>query len=161
MTTKSVYYGYTLRTPNSPFQQWALSQLPIPVSAMFTSTTTDEIAVDDVIPVSSTSLNQVGGKINSDGTFCLPAGMYRIKFITLLDSLATEGVMKVSLNSGTTEVLESSAAVAEDPVTVQGEIILSCSGCNVKWSLVNTSTVAVTPQSMGMYSVQVIIDRLL
>jgi hypothetical protein len=87
--------------------------------------------------------------------------MYRIKFITLLDSLATEGVMKVSLNSGTTEVLESSAAVAGDPVTVQGEIILSCSGCNVKWSLVNTSTVAVTPQSMGMYSVQVIIDRLL
>lgn len=161
MATKSVYYGYTLRTPNSPFQQWALSQLPIPVSAMFTSTSTDEIAVDGVIPVTSTTLNQVGGVINSDGTWSLPAGMYRIKFITLLDSLATEGVMKVSLNSGTTEVLSSSSAVAGDPVTVQGEIILSCSGCNVKWSLVNSNTVAVTPQSMGMYSVQVIIDRLL
>jgi hypothetical protein len=87
--------------------------------------------------------------------------MYRIKFITLLDSLATSGVMKVSLEAGTTEVLSSSSTITEDAVTVQGEIILSCSGCNVKWSLVNTSTVAVTPQSMGMYSVQVIIDRLL
>ncbi len=161
MATKSVYYGYTLRTPNSPYQQWALSQLPIPVTAMFTSTATDEIAVDGIIPITSVSLNQVGGSINTDGTFSLPAGMYRIKFITLLDSLATSGVMKVSLEAGTTEVLSSSSTITEDAVTVQGEIILSCSGCNVKWSLVNTSESAVTPQSMGMYSVQVIIDRLL
>jgi hypothetical protein len=162
MATKSIYYGYTLRTPNSPYQQWALSQLPIPVSAMFTSTSTDEVAVDGIIPISSTSLNQVGGVVNTDGTFSLPSGMYKISFITLLDSTATTGVAKVSLNAGTTSVLSSSVAVGNgEPVTVSGEIILSCSGCNVKWSLVNSSTFEVTPDSMGMYTAQVIVDRIL
>ena len=74
MATKSTYYGYTLRTPNTPYQQWALSQLPIPVSAMFTSNSTEEVAIDGIIPITGTSLNQIGGKINTDGTFCIPAG---------------------------------------------------------------------------------------
>lgn len=160
--TKSIYYGYTLRTPNSPYQQWALSQLPIPVTAMFTSTSTEEVAVDGIIPITSTALNQVGGKVNTDGTFSLPSGMYRIKFITSLDSTATTGVIKVSLNAGSNTVFSSSVAVGNgEPITVSGEIIISCSGCNVQWSLVNSSTVEVTPDLMGMYSAQVIVDRIM
>lgn len=159
MATKSIYYGYTLRTPNSPYQQWALSQLPIPVTAMFTSTTTTEVGAGDIIPITSCALNQVGGTVNTDGTFSLPAGMYKIKFITLVTGTT---VAEVALTAGSTTVLNSSSTVSGTlPTTVQGEVILSCSGCNVKWSLVNSSENSETPQMMGMYSVQVIIERLL
>lgn len=160
MATKSTYYGYTLRTPNTPYQQWALSQLPIPVSAMFTSNSTEEVAIDDIIPLTGTSLNQIGGKINTDGTFCIPAGLYRIKFITLVNGAATDPI-SVSLKAGSTTVLESVVAGSTEAVTVQGEIILSCSGCNVSWSLSNSTAAAVTPESMGLYTAQVIIERLL
>ena len=160
--SKSVYYGYTLRMPNSPQQQWVLSQLPVPVTAMFTSSSTDEVAAEGIIPITGCSFNEVGGKINTDGTFSIPAGMYRIKFQTLVGtSEATVGIVSISLNAGTTTVLESAATVQGDAVTVQGEILLSCSGCNVKWSLVNTSENAVTPTSMGLYTAQVIIERIL
>lgn len=160
MATKSTYYGYTLRTPNSPYSQWALSQLPIPVSAMFTSNSTEEVAIDGIIPITGTSLNQIGGKINTDGTFCIPAGLYRIKFITLVNGAATDPI-SVSLKAGSTTVLESVVAGSTEAVTVQGEIILSCSGCNVSWSLSNSTAAAVTPESMGLYTAQVIIERLL
>lgn len=157
--TKSTYYGYTLRTPGSAHQQWALSQLPIPVTAMFTSSFTDSVAEGDIIPISGCSLNQVGGRINSDGTFSLPTGMYRIKFITLINGAATDPV-SVALKVGTTTVLESVAAGSTEAVTIQGETMVNCSGCNVTWSLVNTTAAAVTPELQGLYSAQVIIERI-
>ena len=157
--TKSIYYGYTLRTPNSPHSQWALSQLPIPVTAMFTSTFTNSVAQGDIIPISGCSLNQVGGKINSDGTFSLPTGLYRIKFIALINGAATDPV-SVALEVGSTVVLESVAAGSTEAVTIQGETIVNSSGCNVNWSLVNTTAAAVTPELQGLYSAQVIIERI-
>ena len=157
--TKSIYYGYTLRTPNSPHSQWALSQLPIPVTAMFTSTSTDSVAQGGIIPISGCSLNQVGGKINSDGTFSLPTGLYRIKFIALINGAATDPV-SVALEVGSTVVLESVAAGSTEAVTIQGETIVNSSGCNVNWSLVNTTAAAVTPELQGLYSAQVIIERI-
>lgn len=160
MTTKSVYYGYTLRTPNSPYSQWALSQLPIPVSAMFTSDSTESVAENDVIPITGVSFNQVGGKINSDGTFSLPSGLYKIKFITLVNAAAVDPV-SISLKVGTTTVLQSVAAGSTEGVTIQGETLINCSGCNVSWSLVNTTAGPITPESMGLYTAQVIIERLL
>lgn len=160
MATKSVYYGYTLRTPNSPYSQWALSQLPIPVSAMFTSDSTESVAENDVIPITGVSFNQVGGKINSDGTFSLPSGLYKIKFITLVNAAAVDPV-SISLKVGTTTVLQSVAAGSTEGVTIQGETLINCSGCNVSWSLVNTTAGPVTPESMGLYTAQVIIERLL
>ena len=160
MTTKSVYYGYTLRTPNSPYSQWALSQLPIPVSAMFTSDSTESVVENDVIPITGVSFNQVGGKINSDGTFSLPSGLYKIKFITLVNAAAVDPV-SISLKVGTTTVLQSVAAGSTEGVTIQGETLINCSGCNVSWSLVNTTAGPITPESMGLYTAQVIIERLL
>lgn len=160
MTTKSVYYGYTLRTPNSPYSQWALSQLPIPVSAMFTSDSTESVAENDVIPITGVSFNQVGGKINSDGTFSLPSGLYKIKFITLVNAAAVDPV-SISLKVGTTTVLQSVSAGSTEGVTIQGETLINCSGCNVSWSLVNTTDGPITPESMGLYTAQVIIERLL
>lgn len=160
MTTKSVYYGYTLRTPNSPYSQWALSQLPIPVSAMFTSDSTESVVENDVIPITGVSFNQVGGKINSDGTFSLPSGLYKIKFITLVNAAAVDPV-SISLKVGTTTVLQSVSAGSTEGVTIQGETLINCSGCNVSWSLVNTTAGPITPESMGLYTAQVIIERLL
>lgn len=160
MTTKSVYYGYTLRTPNSPYSQWALSQLPIPVSAMFTSDSVESVVENGVIPITGVSFNQVGGKINSDGTFSLPSGLYKIKFITLVNAAAVDPV-SISLKIGTTTVLQSVAAGSTEGVTIQGETLINCSGCNVSWSLVNTTAGPVTPESMGLYTAQVIIERLL
>ena len=160
MTTKSVYYGYTLRTPNSPYSQWALSQLPIPVSAMFTSDSVESVVENGVIPITGVSFNQVGGKINSDGTFSLPSGLYKIKFITLVNAAAVDPV-SISLKIGTTTVLQSVAAGSTEGVTIQGETLINCSGCNVSWSLVNTTEGPVTPESMGLYTAQVIIERLL
>lgn len=160
MTTKSVYYGYTLRTPNSPYSQWALSQLPIPVSAMFTSDSVESVVENDIIPITGVSFNQVGGKINSDGTFSLPSGLYKIKFITLVNAAAVDPV-SISLKVGTTTVLQSVAAGSTEGVTIQGETLINCSGCNVSWSLVNTTAGPITPESMGLYTAQVIIERLL
>ena len=160
MATKSVYYGYTLRTPNSPYSQWALSQLPIPVSAMFTSDSTESVVENGVIPITGVSFNQVGGKINSDGTFSLPSGLYKFKFITLVNAAAVDPV-SISLKAGTTTVLQSVAAGSTEGVTIQGETLINCSGCNVSWSLVNTTEGPVTPESMGLYTAQVIIERLL
>ena len=160
MATKSVYYGYSLRTPNSPYSQWALSQLPIPVSAMFTSDSTESVVENDVIPITGVSFNQVGGKINSDGTFSLPSGLYKIKFITLVNAAAVDPV-SISLKVGTTTVLQSVAAGSTEGVTIQGETLINCSGCNVSWSLVNTTAGPITPESMGLYTAQVIIERLL
>ena len=160
MTTKSVYYGYTLRTPNSPYSQWALSQLPIPVSAMFTSDSVESVVENDVIPITGVSFNQVGGKINSDGTFSLPSGLYKIKFITLVNAAAVDPV-SISLKVGTTTVLQSVAAGSTEGVTIQGETLINCSGCNVSWSLVNTTAGPITPESMGLYTAQVISERLL
>ena len=160
MTTKSVYYGYTLRTPNSPYSQWALSQLPIPVSAMFTSDSVESVVENGVIPITGVSFNQVGGKINSDGTFSLPSGLYKIKFITLVNAAAVDPV-SISLKIGTTTILQSVAAGSTEGVTIQGETLINCSGCNVSWSLVNTTAGPVTPESMGLYTAQVIIERLL
>lgn len=160
MTTKSVYYGYTLRTPNSPYSQWALSQLPIPVSAMFTSDSVESVVENDVIPITGVSFNQVGGKINSDGTFSLPSGLYKIKFITLVNAAAVDPV-SISLKVGTTTILQSVAAGSTEGVTIQGETLINCSGCNVSWSLVNTTAGPITPESMGLYTAQVIIERLL
>lgn len=160
MATKSVYYGYTLRTPNSPYSQWALSQLPIPVSAMFTSDSTESVVENGVIPITGVSFNQVGGKINSDGTFSLPSGLYKIKFITLVNAAAVDPV-SISLKVGTTTVLQSVAAGSTEGVTIQGETLINCSGCNVSWSLVNTTAGPITPESMGLYTAQVIIERLL
>ena len=160
MTTKSVYYGYTLRTPNSPYSQWALSQIPVPVSAMFTSDSVESVIENGIIPITGVSFNQVGGKINSDGTFSLPSGLYKIKFITLVNAAAVDPV-SISLKVGTTTVLQSVAAGSTEGVTIQGETLINCSGCNVSWSLVNTTAGPITPESMGLYTAQVIIERLL
>ena len=160
MTTKSVYYGYTLRTPNSPYSQWALSQIPVPVSAMFTSDSVESVVENGIIPITGVSFNQVGGKINSDGTFSLPSGLYKIKFITLVNAAAVDPV-SISLKIGTTTVLQSVAAGSTEGVTIQGETLINCSGCNVSWSLVNTTAGPITPESMGVYTAQVIIERLL
>lgn len=79
---KSKFFGYVLRNAGTPCQQWVLNEIPTTVTSVFTSTTTSSVAINGIIPVSSVVINQIGGKVNSDGSFSLPCGLYKISFST-------------------------------------------------------------------------------
>ena len=76
---KSKYFGYTLRGAGTPYQQWILSELPISTNGVYTTATTSEITAAAKIPLQSIVLNQVGGKVNSDGSITLPQGLYKVE----------------------------------------------------------------------------------
>lgn len=156
MTKSSTrFFGYTQRMPGTVFQQWMLSPLPIPTHTQFVSTQTGDVATNAFIPVSGTSINQVGGVVNSDGTFSIPAGLYKIYFQTTVTGTAE---VVIGLTAGGNSILKVTEPIGTD--TISGEIITSCSGCDVRWGIRNESTDSVATEMMGSYSINVIVEKL-
>lgn len=160
---KSKYFGYTLRGAGTPYQQWVLSDLPVTASGTYTTTSTSVVAVAGKIPLQTIVFNQTGARVNSDGSICLPQGIYEISYSGIL-STAAAGPIKIDLTSGSTVVSEyqgNTAASASGAFTntVAGQGVLRvCGSTNI--SVVNNSAVAVTPVLAGSESFRVIITRL-
>jgi hypothetical protein len=162
---KSKFFGYVLRNAGTPCQQWVLNELPVSTVTVFTSSTTSSVATSGTIPLSSVTLNQFGGRINSDGSFSLPCGLYKIEF-SLIPSTAAAGVAIISLNAGSTTLFTSEVSTAADGVngtisgSIAGDTVIRSTGCNINFALVNSSTVAITPVMAGTESVRVIITKI-
>ena len=161
---KSKYFGYTLRGAGTPYQQWILSELPISSNGVYTTTTTSEIAAAAKIPLQSIVLNQVGGKVNSDGSITLPQGLYKVEYYGVLSTTAA-GPVKIDLMSGSTVVSEvqgytSTSASSAFTTTISGTAVVKGCGC-LNLSVVNSSAVSITPITVGDSSFIVIVTRLL
>lgn len=171
---KSKFFGYVLRNAGTPCQQWVLNELPVSTFTAFTSLTTVEVPVGGVIPLSSVTINQFGGRINSDGSFSLPCGLYHINYNFIVSTTAAEKVI-VSLNNGATTVNQSvtqtsqatqpaQAARLVDPSEFTGEImgdtVIRSTGCGNNFTLINSSAVAITPVITGTESVRVTITKI-
>lgn len=166
---KSKYYGYTLRGAGTPYQQWIISELPISASGIYTSNSTTEVAVAANIPIQSIVLNQIGARLNADGSISLPQGIYKIEFSGIISTAAASPV-KIDVVSGTTILSEVQAnttanAAGAFTTTLSGTAIVKCSGgCGLGGStisIVNNSAVAVTPVQPGTQSLQVLVTRVL
>lgn len=171
---KSKFFGYVLRNAGTPCQQWVLNELPVSTFTAFTSLTTTEVPVGGVIPLSSVTINQFGGRINSDGSFSLPCGLYHINYNFIASTTAAEKVI-VSLNNGATTVNQSvtqtsqgtqpaQAARLVNPDEFTGEImgdtVIRSTGCGNNFTLINSSAVAITPVITGTESVRVTITKI-
>lgn len=161
---KSKYFGYTLRGAGTPYQQWILSELPISTNGVYTTATTSEITAAAKIPLQSIVLNQVGGKVNSDGSITLPQGLYKVEYSGVLSTTAA-GPVKIDLMSGSTVVSEvqgytSTSASGAFTTTISGVRVVKGCGC-LNLSVVNSSAVSVTPIAVGDSSFEVIVTRLL
>ena len=161
---KSKYFGYTLRGAGTPYQQWILSELPISTNGVYTTATTSEITAAAKIPLQSIVLNQVGGKVNSDGSITLPQGLYKVEYSGVL-STAAAGPVKIDLMSGSTVVSEvqgytSTSASGAFTTTISEVGVVKGCGC-LNLSVVNSSAVSVTPIAVGDSSFEVIVTRLL
>ena len=110
---KSKFFGYVLRNAGTPCQQWVLNEIPTTVTSVFTSTTTSSVVI-----------NQIGGKVNSDGSFSLPCGLYKISFSTDV-STTTAGRVIVTLKAGSTTLFTTDLTTAADGVngTNSGSVI--------------------------------------
>ena len=161
---KSKYFGYTLRGAGTPYQQWILSELPISTNGVYTTATTSEITAAAKIPLQSIVLNQVGGKVNSDGSITLPQGLYKVEYYGVLSTTAA-GPVKIDLMSGSTVVSEvqgytSTSASGAFTTTISGTAVVKGCGC-LNLSVVNSSAVSITPITVGDSSFIVIVTRLL
>lgn len=160
---KSKYFGYTLRGAGTPYQQWVLSDLPITVEGVYTSTSTNAVPVASKIPIQTISFNQLGARVGADGTICLPQGVYKVEYSGIL-STAAAGAIKIDLVSGgsvISEVQEVTSANGDGAFTstISGTgIIKACGTTSI--SIVNNSTVAVTPVVAGTETFRVFITRL-
>lgn len=160
---KSKYFGYTLRGAGTPYQQWILSDLPVSVEGAYTTNSTASIPTSSVIPIQTVVFNQLGARIGSDGTICLPQGIYKVEYSGILSTTASSPI-KIDLVSGATvisEVQESTSTSASGAftATVSGSGIIKTCGSTVL-SIVNNSAVAVTPVLAGTESFRVFITRL-
>ena len=161
---KSKYFGYTLRGAGTPYQQWILSELPVSSSGIYTTTATSEISAGSKIPIQGITLNQVGGKINIDGSISLPPGLYKIEFTGILSTTAASP-LKIDVMSGSTVVNEvqgytSTSASGAFTDTITGIAVVKNQGC-INLSVVNSSAVSITPVLVGESSFEIIVTRLL
>lgn len=162
---KSKFFGYVLRNAGTPCQQWVLNEIPTTVTSVFTSTTTSSVAINGIIPVSSVVINQIGGKVNSDGSFSLPCGLYKISFSTDV-STTTAGRVIVTLKAGSTTLFTTDLTTAANGVngtnsgSVIGDTVIRSSGCGINFAIVNSSTTNITPVMAGTESVRVIITKI-
>ena len=161
---KSKYFGYTLRGAGTPYQQWILSELPVTANGVYTTAISSEISAGSKIPFQSIVLNQVGGKLNSDGSISLPQGLYKIEYSGILSTTAANPI-KIDLTSNSSVVSEvqgytsaSSAGTYTD--TVNGLAVIKGCGC-LSISLVNSSAVGITPVTVGDSSFEIVVTRLL
>lgn len=163
---KSKYFGYTLRGAGTPYQQWILSELPIVASGVYTSSSTTEVAAAGTIPMQCIVLNQVGGRVNANGSISLPQGLYKVEYSGILSTAAASPV-KIDLMSGNTAISEVQAYTATNAAgaftaTITGTaIVKSPGGCiGTTLSVVNNSAVSVTPVAVGLETFQIVITRL-
>lgn len=164
---KSKYFGYTLSGAGTPYQQWILSELPITSSGIYTTTTTSEISAGSKLPIQGMTLNQVGGKINTDGSISLPPGLYKIEYSGILSTTAASPV-KIDILSGATVVSEvqgytSTSATGAFTDTISGMAIVKnqCCGGGINISVVNSSAVSITPILVDSDSFNLVVTRLM
>jgi hypothetical protein len=164
---KSKYFGYTLRGAGTPYQQWILSELPVTSNGIYATTTTSEISAGSKIPMQGMALNQIGGKINADGSISLPPGLYKVEYTGILSTTAASP-LKIDVMLGSNVVSEvqgytstMSSSLFTD--TISGTAIVKGQGCGgcLTLSVVNSSAVSVTPILVGESSFKVIVTRLL
>lgn len=164
---KSKYFGYTLRGAGTPYQQWILSELPVSSTGIYSTTATSEISAGNKIPLQGIVLNQIGGKINTDGSISLPPGLYKVEYSGIL-STAAASPLKIDVMLGSTVVSEvqgytSTSAASTFTDSISGVAIVKSQGCGgcINVSVVNSSAVNVTPILVGESSFKVIVTRLL
>lgn len=163
--SKSKFFGYVLRNAGTPCQQWVLNEIPVSTNTVLTSTSTSEISVDGTIPASSILVNCAGVRTNTDGSFSLPSGLYRITYSFLAETDAA-GEVIVTLNAGATTVHTTEVATVADGVdgTISGQIIgdtvVKSQGCGTSWMLKNASTTPITPVLAGTETIRVIITKI-
>lgn len=165
MYMKSKYFGYTLRGAGTPYQQWILSELPISASGVYTTDSVSEIAVGRRIPFQSIVLNQIGGKVNANGSISLPQGVYKIEYSGIVSTEAASPVIFDLVSSGTV-ISETQNYTATSPTTgfsatIHGDGILKVNCCGGNFSIVNSSAVPVTPVAVGDESMRVFVTRLM
>lgn len=163
--SKSKFFGYVLRNAGTPCQQWVLNEIPVSTNTVLTSTSTSEISVDGTIPASSILVNCAGVRTNTDGSFSLPCGLYRITYSFLAETDAA-GEVIVTLNAGATTVHTTEVATTANGVdgTISGQIIgdtvVKSQGCGTSWMLKNASTTSITPVLAGTETIRVIITKI-
>ena len=160
---KSKYFGYTLRGAGTPYQQWVLSDLPVSVEGVYTSASTNAVPVASKIPVQTISFNQLGARVGADGTICVPQGVYKVEYSGILSTAASSPI-KIDLVAGTSAVSEVQEVTATNgdgafTSTISGAGIVKACGTTTI-SIVNNSTVAVTPVIAGTETFRVFITRL-
>lgn len=163
--SKSKFFGYVLRNAGTPCQQWVLNEIPVSTNTVLTSTSTSEISVDGTVPASSILVNCAGVRTNTDGSFSLPSGLYRITYSFLSETTAA-GEVIITLNAGPTVVHTTEVATTADGVdgTISGQIIgdtvVKSTGCGTSWMIKNASTTSITPVLAGTESIRVIITKI-
>ena len=163
--SKSKFFGYVLRNAGTPCQQWVLNEIPVSTNTVLTSTSTAEISVDGTVPASSILVNCAGVRTNTDGSFSLPSGLYRITYSFIAETTAA-GEVIITLNAGPTVVHTTEVATTPDGVdgTISGQIngdtVVKSTGCSVSWMIKNASTTSITPVLAGTESIRVIITKI-
>ena len=163
--SKSKFFGYVLRNAGTPCQQWVLNEIPVSTNTVLTSTSTAEISVDGTVPASSILVNCAGVRTNTDGSFSLPSGLYRITYSFIAETDAA-GEVIITLNAGPTVVHTTEVATTANGVdgTISGQIIgdtvVKSTGCGSSWMIKNASTTAITPVLAGTESIRVIITKI-
>lgn len=163
--SKSKFFGYVLRNAGTPCQQWVLNEIPVSTNTVLTSTSTSEISVDGTVPASSILVNCAGVRTNTDGSFSLPSGLYRITYSFIAETTAA-GEVIITLNAGPTVVHTTEVATTADGVdgTISGQIIgdtvVKSTGCGTSWMIKNASTTSITPVLAGTESIRVIITKI-
>lgn len=163
--SKSKFFGYVLRNAGTPCQQWVLNEIPVSTNTVLTSTSTAEISVDGTVPASSILVNCAGVRTNTDGSFSLPSGLYRITYSFIAETEAA-GEVIITLNAGPTVVHTTEVATTANGVdgTISGQIIgdtvVKSTGCGSSWMIKNESTTSITPVLAGTESIRVIITKI-
>lgn len=163
--SKSKFFGYVLRNAGTPCQQWVLNEIPVSTNTVLTSTSTAEISVDGTVPASSILVNCAGVRTNTDGSFSLPSGLYRITYSFIAETDAA-GEVIITLNAGPTVVHTTEVATTANGVdgTISGQIIgdtvVKSTGCGSSWMIKNESTTPITPVLAGTESIRVIITKI-
>lgn len=161
---KSKYFGYTLRNAGTPYQQWVLNELPISITGIYTGTINTAVTSLDEIPVNSVVINQIGGRINADGSITLPQGIYKIDY-SMTVTTSSAGTVSIALKDGATIISQTTGyttgAVGSTPTTsLIGTGVVKLCSCNNTVSLVNTSESSITPILSGTETVRIIITRI-
>lgn len=167
--TKSInkYYGHVLRNSGTPFQQWVLSELPIPRVSVIKSSSVSPILAQDPIPLSGILHNELALEITPEREILLSdPGIYKVEYRM---NVSTEAAGKVSVTmlTGGQEISRGISQTVEGPTDViTGEIydfkivkVTCCTG-PVAISLVNSGATTITPILEGFTSIEMIITKL-